>query len=518
MQLNGNLSSDIIGTNPVYPPIVDHSWLDVDLSKYDNYPSDNNPVRVVPKLNQLWNHAATQTGVNLVPNAQVMPLGVRSSEEDARQVDQIVKEAKKAVMAGLTGKKLSEYIRSRFSSRHLGMAQEPLKKVAEEIGLLGNVYIDASAFNSYNEAEQFLSQNRTRLARDILLNVEEVNPSHIAALASTFHKNVVSSITYDEDTLRKYRDHLVQAKRIPEDMVIASKEDLRKAFLYVAPVQETVTAAKAEKRMDPKEMQVELEKNVEASKVLAAEERDSILMSKISPIVSFVQENLARGKTANDLKGMVKNKFAMVDLKDASEALGVVLSKEGLSEEHINGLVKQGNISMALGKELKKIGKKFPIKKSPKFADAVSVEPSVGVPGYLYSLEGKRVVDKNEGYRQASMEALKKGFDIEAVKAKLLKKLSADDTDQVLLDAVTMLNAFPAGAVANRAQKAAKVLVEEPAPKQTLPDPSTIASQTQEILGTFEGCVMDVDIDPARDFNNIEVNELFNRTGIDDTI
>ncbi|MBE3086364.1 MAG: hypothetical protein IMZ64_09140, partial [Bacteroidetes bacterium] len=82
MGLNGDLCSDIVGTNPVYPEIVDHSWLDVDLSKYDNYPSDNNPVRVVPKLHDLWNHAA-QTGINLVPNATVRPLGVRSSEEDA---------------------------------------------------------------------------------------------------------------------------------------------------------------------------------------------------------------------------------------------------------------------------------------------------------------------------------------------------------------------------------------------------------------------------------------------------
>jgi hypothetical protein len=518
MQLNGDLCSDVIGTNPTYPPIVDHSWLSVDLSKYDNYPSDNNPLRIVPKLSELWNHS-TQAGVSLVPNTQVMPLGIRSSEEDGQAVDQIVKEAKKAVMSGLTGKKLSGHLRARFSSKHLGMAQEALKKVAEEVGLLGNVYIDASAFTSFNEAEQFLSQHRSRLARDILINVEGVHPSHVSALASTFHKNIVSSINYDENTLKKYKDHLVQAKRIPEDMVIASKEDLRKAFLYVAPISQPVVASKPEaKEIEASVVKEVMEKNSNDQAIKSAEEKDSILMPKIAPIASFVQEHIAKGKTAKDLKEMVKAKYAMVDLRDAAEALGVVLSKEGLSENHINSLIKEGKISLILGTELKKIGKKFPVKESPKFAEAVSVERVVGVPGYFHSLDVKKASDNNEGYRKASIEALKKGFDIEAVKAKLLKKLSAEDTDQVLLEAVTMLNALPAGIVANKAKKADRIMVEEPIQKQTLPDPSTIVAQTQEILGTFEGYTMNVDIDPAVDFNSVEINELFNRSGIDETI
>jgi hypothetical protein len=78
--LNGDLCSDIIGTNPKYAPIVDHNWLNVDLSKYDNYPSDNNPVRVLPKLHDLWNHGNLDSNTNLVPNTQSMPLCVHSSE------------------------------------------------------------------------------------------------------------------------------------------------------------------------------------------------------------------------------------------------------------------------------------------------------------------------------------------------------------------------------------------------------------------------------------------------------
>ena len=511
MSINGDLCPDIVGAQVNYPKIVDHSWLDVDLVKYDNYPSDNNPVRVVPKLHDLWNHAANQNGFNLIPNAQVMPLGVHSSEEDARAVNQIVKEAKKAVMAGLKGKNLSGHLRARFSSKHIAMAQEALKKVAEEIGLLGNVYIDASAFNTYDEAEKFLSQHRTRLARDILMNTEGLHPSVISTLALDFHKNVVASIEYNEALLNKYRDHLVQAKRIPADTIIASKEDLKNAFLYEAPVKVTEAAPVPEKRLSEDQAKQAAEQLWTEKAISDCEAQDSVLIPKISPIVAFIQENLAKGKTASDIKGMMRSKYAMSDIQDAAEPITVALSKEGLTETHIDGLVKEGKVSLVMGSELKKIGKKFPIKKAQEFEGAIETEKPVGTPGFLYSLEGKKVADKNEGLRSASVEALKKGFDLEQVKAKLLKKLSAEETDQVLSEAITQLNAIPAGVVANKPVKPVKVMVAEVAPKQTLPDPSTIPDQLSEIQATFEGSMMnEIDIDPVHSFSSAEI-DLFKR-------
>jgi hypothetical protein len=518
MGFNGDLCSDIVGTNPVYPKVVDHSWLDVDLSKYDNYPSDNNPVRVVPKLHDLWNHAA-QTGINLVPNATVMPLGIRSSEEDIRAVDQVVKEAKKAAMAGLKGKNFSDHIRARFSSKHITMAQEALKKVAEEIGLLGNVYIDASAFNSYGDAEKFLSQHRNRLARDILMNTEGLNPYVVSMLASNFHKNVVPSIDYNETTLKKYHDHLVQAKRIPEDMIIASKEDLRKAFLYEKPQEVVESTEVPVKRIEGEQAKQAMEQMLHDKSVSDCEARDSILLSKISPIVAFVQKNLTQGKTAGALKEMVKTKYALTDIKDAAEALAVTLSKEGLSENHIESLVKEGKISLVLGTELKKIGKEFPVKELHKFEGAVEVEKTAGLQGYMYSLEGKRATDNYESIRQAAAEALKKGFDLNSIRAKMLKKISAEDVDRVLSEAMALYNSIPAGVVANKTKKISKIMVEEPASKQTLPDPSTIAAELKELEMTFEGSMMDeIAIDPVRNFKAVEIGGLFNRDGIDKII
>jgi hypothetical protein len=521
MELNGDLCSDIIGTNPQYSPIVDHSWLDVDLTKYDNYPSDNNPVRVVPKLHDLWNHSAGETGVNLVPNANVVPLGIRSSEENDRNVKQVVKEAKKAIMMGLKGKQLSEYLKARFASSHIEQAHDDLKKLAEEVGLLGNVYIDASAFNSYHEAEQFLSQHKNRLAQDILINTEGINHNLINTLASTFHKNVVSSVNYNENVFKKYRDHLIQAGRIPEAMTISSKEDLKKAFLFVWSNKEnpvTADSKDSKKKWDESKIKEALEQTSIKQSILLAEENDAVLISKVSPIVSFVQEKLSRGKTARDIKEMVRSKFVIDDIKIAAEALSIVMSKEGLSEENINGLIKTGKISMVLGEELIKIGKKYPIKETLKF-DTASLDKPIGISGHFYTLSGQKFSLEGNKYCEAAVKAMRGGFDINAVRGKLIQKMSGEEADRIMSEAITLLNSMPAGVVANKAQKQAKMpIVEEVVAKQTLPDPSTIEPQINEILSIYNDCKMSVDIDEPHDFGPLEVKDLFNRSGIDETI
>jgi hypothetical protein len=501
----GDLTTDVIGTNPKYPPIVDHSWLDVDLSKYDNYPSDNNPVRIVPKLSDLWNHSPAQTSVSIIPNSEVLPLGVRSSTEDKKTVEMAVREAKKAVMAGLKGKALSQHLRARFSSQHLEMAKDTLQKISQEIGLLGNVYIDASAFNSYKDAEEFLSQHRNRLARDILVNSEKMSPNVVSVLASKFHRNVVASVEYTPDLLKKYKDHLVQSGRIPSDFVVDSKETLRQAFLYEKPAEVKTATEVKEKKLDASEIKAGFEQMVSDKAVAASEMQDSLSLSKISPIASFVQENISKGKTASAIKEMLKARFVMDDIKTAAEALGVVLSKEGLSDSHLDSLVTEGKISLTLGTELKKIGKRFPIKKAS-IDETVQPERQVGVKGFLYT-SSKPDTDKYDTVRKATVEAMKKGFDTDKIKDKLVAKLSAVEADKVLAEAVTLFNATPAGFTANKAVKAPKAtLIPEPEAKQTLPDPTTIKAELNDIYSLFEGSEMAVDIDPTLVFSQQDVD------------
>ena len=522
----GDLNADIIGTNPQLPKIVDLSWLDVDLSKYDNFPSDNQPVRIVPKLHDLWNRGqlnpgcgvgCNQPNINLVPNAQMLPLGIRAADEDRKTSLQIVKEAKKAIMAGLKGKELSGYLRARFAAKHIELAKDELQKISQEIGLLGNVYIDASAFNSYNDAEQFLRQHRTRLARDILLNSEKLGDNIVSMLASTFHKNVVSSVEYNENLFKDYKDHLVRAGRIPADFVIDSKETLRQAFLY-----ENVKAAeepkKEEKSLSDAETQAGLEKIRTEQSCSDREARDGILMPRIRPIAAFVQNQLSKGKTAGDVKDMVKARYVVEDIKVAAEALGVVLSKEGLSAANVDNLISSGKISKVMGEELKEIGQSFPLRKRERIQER-GREKEIGVKGFLYT-PTKPEKDRFDSCRTAIIEALKKGFDVSQIKEKLSARLSSEDSDRVMAEAVSLFNSIPAGFTANKPVKAKDTaVIAEPEPKPTLPDPATIPAQLEGISSVFAGSDMGtIEMDGARKFSVQEVGELFNRQGLDQAI
>ena len=500
-----NLTSDIIGTDPKYPKVVNQDWLKVDPRLYDNYPSDNNPVRVLPELAKMWDHGRSPCG--LVPNEGVQQLGLRTAEKeekaDKEACRQVIREAKKAVMAGMTGSVLAEHLRARFAKKHLEAAAEGLKKVSEEIGLLGNVYIDASAFDSYEEAKQFLRQHSHRLARDLLFDTETMNPHVVSMIASDFRKNVVSSINYDEKLFQHYKNHLVSDGRIPKEAVIDSKEALKIAFLYRKPAAEDpkpkgVKRASAEEKAELYQQYAEkrAEENREAS--------DAILLKKIQPIISYAQETLSNGKSKEALKEMLRSRYAMADIQDASQPLAIVVSPEGLTAKHVDSLLEDGSISTVMAEELKKIGKKFPVKKS-KFEDWKPSSKTVGVQGYLYS-PTRPASDEHDSYRAASVEALKKGFEPDRIRTKLLEKLSAEEADKVLSDAVSAMNSTAAGAVANAAPKPKKkAIIEDPRPRQTLPDEKTTIEQTKEIISTFAGAEMIVDVDPAPSSTGLEI-------------
>lgn len=226
----GDLSPDIIGTNPKYIPIINQEWLTPDTNTYDNYPSDNNSVRIQPKLGEMWNNHI-ETGLNLVPNSvSTMPChNAGMSEKEIKA--SVIREAKKAMMAGLSGGSLAEHIRSRFVADDIVLAKDELTKLSEEQGLLGNVYIDASAFVNASEAEQFLNHHRTRLARFIVVGEGAVSKSAAHFLANKFRKNVVTAMEYNDDVFARYKMHLVEANKIGNAFVIDSKETLRAAFM-----------------------------------------------------------------------------------------------------------------------------------------------------------------------------------------------------------------------------------------------------------------------------------------------
>jgi len=507
----GQLPEGLVGTDPKYPSIVNHDWLQP--MNYDNYPSDNNPVRVVPQIAEVWNHDPRQN-INMVPNVTVQPLSLRAED----RTSEVVREAKKAMMAGLLGGGLADHLRGRFTVEEIKKASEQLKEVSKEAGLLGNVYIDPSAFSSMQEAEGFFGQHRNRLASYIVAN-EKVNPAFLGHLASYLKKTVVSSVVYNDNLFSKYRNYLVTAGRIPEDFQITSQEELRAAFLYKKPEEKAAAqkVAKAEKKLTDKEVQEGISQALKASEEQKISSEEVVLLKRIYPVLSFTQNLLHRGKDSSDIKQMLRDKFAANDLRDAAPYIGVLVSSSDKGQ--IEGMVTEGKISSMMGEELIKIAKQSPRKKMDE--DLPKKSKSAGVQGYFYTMKASVDTDKLDIYRKASLEALRKGFSTEKVMQKLSSVISADEAQRVINDAVTIMNASPAGITANVAENhKATTVVEDPRNYKALPDETTIQAKTKEITSFFDGCKGDIDISLSGDsgLSSIEVENLNNRAGIDMTL
>ena len=511
----GNLSPDLIGTDPKYPAIVNHGWLDVNPANYDNYPSDNNPVRIQPKLSQLWNHEPQP--VAIIPNSTVQPLGLRSADQTEKQaqdaVRSVVREAKKVIMAGMRGRSLADHIRARFSTKDVEMAGEELKKLSSEIGLLGNVYIDASAFSTYDEAAKFLSQHKNRLSRNILFDADNMNASVVARLASEFRKNVVISMEYDEKTLKGYKDYLTASGRIPEDFEVDSKEALRSAFLYEAPDSPVEASEPEEHHLNGEEMEQGLNTLAVAHSENEDIFQDGLLLKRIFPVLGTAQESYSKGKDAEGVKEILRKRFSSDDIKAAAPMLTHIASMGGLSVEGVKSLK---NISEAMSVAFLKLAKDFPVKVD-EWEGQGRQKKAVGTPGYLYAPIGGKSANKAV---EKAVEAMKRGMNQETLKAKLIEaKLSKEEVGQVMVEAMAEFNASPAGSVANRARPPVKAkLVEDPAPKQTLPDPDTIMPQMKEMISFYQGADLSVDVGAPQKSEVIEIGEIFNREGLDSVL
>lgn len=495
----------LVGTDPKYPSVVDHSWLNVDPSTYDNYPSDNNPVRVLPELAKLWRTGDVST--TLIPNVEVRDLTGRTADEDAvTNVPEVIREAKKAMMAGKVGAEVAEYLRSRFNKRQIEAAAEELKSISSEMGLLGNVYVDVGAFKTFDEADKFLSNHRARLARDLLFDPSQISPSVVIKLASKHRKNATTEVSYDQENLDRYKDHLVTAGRIPSSFGITTKEELRKAFLYEAPDKDTrrMFPIREEKKANREEAAEQLRALTAETQKKALENSQAVLIPQVRPILSFIQENLSKGKDRADLKDMLRSKFASNDIEAAAPFIALVISKKGLSAEDLAEKVEAGELAECMADEIKKIAKKFPVARS-EYGDVPKATTSAQ-PGYFYSLNGHNASTKFASLRSAAAKALEKGFKLECVYAKLAEKVSREDAQVILREAISDMNARSAGAVANRARRSNDKVIFEETPRQTLPDPSTIKAQQEEFIRMFEGAgELQIDLGKQLDYTPMNI-------------
>ena len=301
---------------------------------------------------------------------------------------------------------------------------------------------------------------------------------------------------------------MVEAGRIDKDFVINSKETLRDAFLYVKPKQ-VVAKAPAQKisgDLSGKEFKNE---KLSSQAKFAQEELDFKI---VRPIITFAREQLAKGKAKEDLKEMLRAKYAMNDIKQSGKYLAMVISDQGLITETVDKLVTANEVPYHIGEELKKLGRQFPIKVVE--ATEKKVGRNIGQQGYFYNLTGKSATTE---HHTMALEALRQGSSIQKVASMLSEKLPVSQAKEILAGALKAFNASPVGVKANAPVKIEKEKAPELKKKETLPDPNTIEAQSNEYINFFSGANTDIAFDTSlpASTGNLEIDDLGGRSGFD---
>jgi hypothetical protein len=309
-------------------PVPDLSWLDLSVADKDNIPAPMN-VEILPQLQQAWSHTSDRS-TELIPNVAVVCKSA-SQEVSKEAVDGLVRQAKRDMMMGLTGKALASKLASLYMPEVIRAAKEELTKLSAEQGLLGNVYLDMTAFDSCSEAARVLGKNRVRTAKFVLGKpTRHACATHAEGNCREMNKKVLSSLDYDHDVLEGYQQHLRVAGTIGPDEKISSKEDLREAFLRKSTRVSEVEASKKQEPVDIQKLSSalasEFEKNAAVQERIARQER----FLKARPVLAYVQDQMLRGKIGNALKESIRGKFLAQDISEYAPEIKRMASLQGL--------------------------------------------------------------------------------------------------------------------------------------------------------------------------------------------
>jgi hypothetical protein len=293
----------------------------------DNIPSDF-PVESIPELEKAWNHTDVPN-TRLISNSQVKEgVKVKTASED--DVNTVVKQAKKEMMLGLTGKELAGKLSSLFMPEHIEAAKDQLVTLAEEQGLLGNVYIDLTPFDSCHEAALFLGREKIKTAKLVVGNPSRtVCSSHSRGFCKELNKRVVNAIDYNDDLLETYTKHLRVAGTLNASEDIKSKDSLREAFLR-KPVKNSVIKKRAASPVDIDKINKDF-KNYLNRKAMN-EQKDSAIKRfyNARPILSFIQDQMLKGKVSFDLKESIRRKFSSNVIAEYTDEIKKVASLQGI--------------------------------------------------------------------------------------------------------------------------------------------------------------------------------------------
>lgn len=307
--------------------VPDLDWAVIDVDKKDNIPRPFN-VQIIPELQAAWNYK--DKSASLIPNTVNVERVSTNDKISSSDIKDIVNTAKKEIMAGLIGKDLASKLSSLYPNNLIKEASEELRKVSEEQGLLGNVYVDLSPFDTCKEAAKKLG-SKVRLAKYVIGDPKKcVCATHKDGFCSELKKSVVSSLDYNENVLKEYSTHLKIAGLIESNTVLSSKEDLRNALLPKSNIQEVKVASKESNDINYDEIKTAFEK--ELSNKIAMDEKAALCQrfNDVRPILAFIQNEMLKGKMGDSLKESIKSNFTSDIISKYSSEIKKIASLQGL--------------------------------------------------------------------------------------------------------------------------------------------------------------------------------------------
>jgi len=325
-----NISLDGFLNSKESKSLADLDWLDVNIEEYQNLPFDPTPEYIsVPKLEQSWTHENDRSQFNLVPNSDFnfnYDMPKHSSEETSLEdAAKLLAYTKKQMMSGKKGEELKNLIQERTNPQVIKAAFDELKKLSNEQGLLGHVYIDPSVFSKCEEGAEFV-RKRAKTAK-YLQAMDKCSGCvfNRENRCEVYKKHLASEIVYDKDLFDFYSRHLSNVTG--KEVKIASRSDLKKAFVF----EEDKKTKVAEFKPTSKEVDEEksLEKKEEEYKKQLNDLQESLTNVVGSRVAKDISWHLMKGYSSDIINKHIKQKYSEKEISENKTAIVSVLEKQG---------------------------------------------------------------------------------------------------------------------------------------------------------------------------------------------
>jgi len=310
--------------------IPDLDWAVINLEDKKNLPSQF-PVQIIPQLQEAWSHEPSMMKIIPCVDKEEIVIKKQASEEE---IGGVVATAKKEMMLGISGKALADKLASLYHPDLLEASKPQLRKVAEEQGLLGNVYVDMSVFASCEEASRILGNNKIRLAKYVVGNPSrQCCSSHGSGFCKDLKKKVVASVEYDAALLEEYTTHLRVAQILSPSEVLSSKEDLRSSLFRVKEeiVRPTHRQASSQSYAEDYESAKKaFDAQIESKTALASNQAKVAKEAEVRPILAFIQNEMLKGKIGSSLKEVIETRYSADIIAKYASYIQKMASLQGL--------------------------------------------------------------------------------------------------------------------------------------------------------------------------------------------